>query len=114
MKTTIKLQTEQPSNTNEVDHSIKCFTSKIGWNVNDNRQWYTHHVERHSMSKIPPTDVIMSHESAQLQVHMTCQQIIRCIQMASDCVTKKNSQLKAAETQNPWWTQSTKIAKSRK
>ena len=114
MKTTIKLQTEQTSNTNGVDRSTKCITSKIDWNVNDNRQRYTHHVDRHSMSKIPPTDVIMSRESAQLQVDMTCQQIIRCIQMASDCVTKKNSQLKAARTQNPWWTQSTKIAKSRK
>ena len=34
--------------------------------------------------------------------------------MASDCVTKKNSQSKATKKQNPWWTQSTKIAKSRK
>ena len=34
--------------------------------------------------------------------------------MASDCVTMKNSQSKATTKQNPWWTQSTKIAKSRK
>ena len=79
MKTTIELQTEQTSNTNRVDHSTKCITSKIDWNVNDNRQRYTHHVVRYSMSKILPTDVIISRESAQLQVDMTCQQIIRCI-----------------------------------
>ena len=35
MKTTITLQTEQPTETNEADHSNKCITSKIDWNVND-------------------------------------------------------------------------------
>ena len=38
--------------------------------------------------------------------------------MASDCGkevgTTKNSQSKATDKQNPWWTQSTKFAKSRK
>ena len=83
----MKNQTDQPPNINEVDHS-KCITSKIDGNVNDKRQRYTYHVDGHSMSITPPTDVIMSRESAQLQVNMTCQQIIRCIQKASDCVTK--------------------------
>ena len=66
------------------------------------------------MSITPPTDVIVNRETAQLQVDATCQQIVKCIQMASDCVTKKISQSKATKKQNPWWTQSTEIAKSRK
>ena len=90
MKTTITLQTEQPRNINEVDHSKKCITSKIDWNINDNRLKYTNHVGRLSMSITSPTDVIVSRESAQMQVDTTCEQIIRCIQMASDCVAKKS------------------------
>ena len=66
------------------------------------------------MSITPPTDVIVNRETAQLQVDATCQQIGKCIQMASDCVTKKNSQSKATKKQNPWWTQSTRNSKSRK
>ena len=89
MKTTIPLQTEQPTETNDADHSNKCITSKIDWNVNDNRLRY-------------------------ICLDTTCQQIVKCIQMASDCVIKKNSQSKATKKQNPWWTQSTKIAISRK
>ena len=87
---------------------------RIDWNVNDNRLRYTNHVDRLSMSITPPTDVSVNRETAQLQVDAKCQQIVKCIQMASDCVTKKNSQSKATKKQNPWWTQSTKIAKSRK
>ena len=92
MKTTITLQTEQPTKTNEADHSNKCITSKIDWNVNDNRLRYTNHVDRFSMSITPPTDVIVNRETAQLQVVATCQQIVKYIQMASDCVTKKKKQ----------------------
>ena len=114
MKTTITLQTEQPTESNEADNSNMCITSKIDWDVNDNRLRYTNHVDRFTMSITPPTDVIVNREMAQLQVDATCQQIVRCIQMASDCVTKKNSHSKATKKQNPWWTQSTKIAKSRK
>ena len=114
MKTTITLQTEQPRNINEVDHSKKCITSKIDWNINDNRLKYTNHVGRLSMSITSPTDVIVSRESAQMQVDTTCEQIIRCIQMASDCVAKKISPPKSTKKQNPWWTHSTKVAKSRK
>ena len=90
MKTTIKLQTEQPRNIKEVDHSKKCSTAKINWNVNKNRLKYTKHVDHCSMSITPPIDVIVSRESAQMQVDTTCEQIIRCIQMASDCVSKNS------------------------
>ena len=34
---------------NEIDHSTKCLTPKIDWNVNDNRQRYTSHVDRQSI-----------------------------------------------------------------
>ena len=92
MRTTITLQTEQPTKTNEVDHSNKCMTS---WNVNDNRQRYTNHVDRlsmnttHDRSISHSTDVIMSRETAQLQTDTTCQQIVKCIHMISDCVKQK-------------------------
>ena len=114
MKTTIKLQTEQARNNKEVDHTKMYITSKIDWNVNDNRLKYTNHVDHFSMSIPPPTDTIVSRESAQLQVDTTCQQIINCIQMASNCVAKKISQPKSTKKQKPWWTHSTKVAKSRK
>ena len=97
MKTTITLQTEQPRNINEVDHSKKCITSKFDWNIIDNRLKYTNHVDHFSMSRTPPTDVMVSRESAQLQVDTTCQQVIRCIQMTSDCVAKKISQPKSTK-----------------
>ena len=47
MKTTITLKTEQPTESNEVDHSNKCITSKINRNVTDNRLRYTNHVPLH-------------------------------------------------------------------
>ena len=108
MKTTITLQAEQPTETNEADHSNKCITSKIDWNVNDNRLRYTNHVDRLSMSITPPTDVIVNRETAQLQVDATCQQIVKCIQMASDCVTKKNSQSKLRKQQTAGFVRSHK------
>ena len=114
MKTTIKLQTEQPRNNQEVDHTNMSITSKIDWNVNDNRLKYTNHVDHFSMSITPPTDTIVSRESAQLQFDTTCQQIINCIQMASNCVAKKICQPKSIKKKKPWWTHSTKVAKSRK
>ena len=97
MKTTITLQTEQPRNINEVDHNKKCITSKIDWNINDNRLKFTNHVGSLSMSITSPTDVMVSRESAQMQVDTTCEQIIRCIQMASDCVAKKISPPKSTK-----------------
>ena len=100
MKTTIKLQTEQPRNNQEVDHTNMSITSKIDWNVNDNRLKYTNHVDHFSMSITPPTDTIVSRESAQLQFDTTCQQIINCIQMASNCVAKKISQPKSIKKRN--------------
>ena len=69
------------------------------------------------MSVAPPTDVIVSRESAQLSVDTTCQQIIYWRQMASDCVAKKTSQPKSTNPPPPpqklWWKHSTKMAKSR-
>ena len=63
------------------------------------------------MSITSPTDVMVSRESAQMQVDTTCEQIVRCIQMASYCVAKKISPPKSPKNMVDTFYKSDKIKK---